>query len=140
MNIAFFLTPKSEVVYLSKRMTLRQAMEKMEYHRYKAIPILDEDGGYYGVLTEGDILWEMKRNPQLTSQETEKLYNESIPRYWQYKPVPISATMDSLVTVAGMQSFVPVVDDSGIFIGIIKRGDILNYCYKQMKISVEACS
>ena len=33
MNIAFFLTPKSEVVYLSKRMTLRQAMEKMEYHR-----------------------------------------------------------------------------------------------------------
>ena len=121
-------------------MTLRQAMEKMEYHRYKAIPILDEDGGYYGVLTEGDILWEMKRNPQLTFQETEKLYIESIPRYWQYKPVPISATMDSLVTVAGMQSFVPVVDDSGIFIGIIKRGDILNYCYKQMKISVEACS
>lgn len=53
MNIAFFLTPKSEVVYLSKKMTLRQAMEKMEYHRYKAIPILDEDGGYYGVLTEG---------------------------------------------------------------------------------------
>ena len=89
---------------------------------------------------EGDILWEMKRNPQLTFQETEKLYIESIPRYWQYKPVPISATMDSLVTVAGMQSFVPVVDDSGIFIGIIKRGDILNYCYKQMKISVEACS
>ena len=140
MNIAFFLTPKSEVVYLSKRMTLRQAMEKMEYHRYKAIPILDEDGGYYGVLTEGDILWEMKRNPQLSFQDTEKLYIDSIPRYWQYKPVPISATMDSLVTVAGMQSFVPVVVDCGIFIGIIKRGDILNYCYKQMKISEEACS
>ena len=101
---------------------------------------MDEDGGYYGVLTEGDILWEMKRNPQLSFQDTEKLYIDSIPRYWQYKPVPISATMDSLVTVAGMQSFVPVVDDSGIFIGIIKRGDILNYCYKQMKISEEACS
>ena len=140
MNIAFFLTQKSEVVYLSKKMTLRQAMEKMEYQRCQAIPIVDEDGGDYGVLTEGDTLWEMKRNPQLTFQETEKLYIESIPRYWQYKPVPISATMDSLVTVAGMQSFVPVVDDSCIVIGIIKRGDILNYCYKQVKISVEACS
>ena len=140
MNIAFFLTPKSDVVYLSKKMTLRQAMEKMEYHRYKAIPILDEEGGYYGVLTEGDILWEMKRNPGLTFQDTGKLLLENIPRYWQYKPVPISATMDSLINVANMQSFVPVVDDSGIFIGIIKRGDILNYCYKQMKISEEACS
>ena len=82
----------------------------------------------------------MKRNPQLTFQDTGKLSLENIPRYWQYQPVSINATMDSLVTVAGMQSFVPVVDDSGTFIGIIKRGDILNYCYKQMKISEEACS
>ena len=82
----------------------------------------------------------MKRKPQFSLQNKEKHNIDSIPRYWQYKPVPISETMDSLVMVAGMQSFVPVVDDSGIFIGIIKRGDILNYCYKQMKISEEACS
>ncbi|MGL5354218.1 MAG: CBS domain-containing protein, partial [Clostridium sp.] len=29
--------------------------------------------------------------------------------------------------------FVPVVDDDGIFIGIIKRSDIINYCYNQIK-------
>ena len=44
MNIAFFLTPKNEVFYVTDKMTLRQAMEKMEYHRYKSIPILDDDG------------------------------------------------------------------------------------------------
>ena len=136
MNIAFFLTPKSEVVCLNRNMTLRQAMEKMEHHRYTSIPIIDEDGAYFGVLTEGDILWEMKRNPQLTFQDTGKLLLESIPRHWEYQPVSISSTMDSLLTVAGMQSFVPVVDDSGTFIGIVKRGDILNYCYKKLKTNI----
>jgi hypothetical protein len=37
MNIAFLLTPKSEVIYLQPDCTMRQAMEKMEYHRYSAI-------------------------------------------------------------------------------------------------------
>ena len=138
MNIAFFLTPKNDVVYLSKKMTLRQAMEKMECHRYKAIPILDEEGGYYGVLTEGDILWEMKRNPGLTFQDTGKLLLENIPRYWQYKPVPISATMDSLINVANMQSFVPVVDDRGIFIGIVRRQAIIRYCYEKARTEQQA--
>ena len=30
MNILFFLTPKSEVAYISEEDTLRQALEKME--------------------------------------------------------------------------------------------------------------
>ena len=40
MNILFFLTPKSEVAYISEEDTLRQALEKMEYHKYSAIPII----------------------------------------------------------------------------------------------------
>ncbi len=129
MNVVFFLTPKSNVVYLRKDMTLRQALEKMEHHRYQAVPILDADGKYFGVLTEGDVLWEMKRNPKLTFHDTEDIQLLSIPRYWQYKPVAVSESMDSLIEAAGVQSFVPVVDDGGYFIGIIKRSDIINYCY-----------
>ncbi len=34
MNIAFFLTPKNEVVYEKPSSTMRQALERMEYHRY----------------------------------------------------------------------------------------------------------
>ena len=40
MNILFFLTPKSEVAYISEEDTLRQALEKMEHHKYSAIPII----------------------------------------------------------------------------------------------------
>ena len=83
MNAAFFLTPKSEVVYLTEDMTLRQALEKMEYHRYQAVPIIDEEGKYIGVLTEGDVLWAMKRNPKLSFLDTEDIQLMEIPRYWQ---------------------------------------------------------
>ena len=44
MNILFFLTPKSEVAYISEEDTLRQALEKMEYHKYSAIPIISRTG------------------------------------------------------------------------------------------------
>ena len=64
MNLIRLLTPKSTVAYLNADMTLRQALEKMEYHRYQAVPILDDDGKYVGVLTEGDVLWEMKRRSE----------------------------------------------------------------------------
>ena len=39
MNILFFLTPKSDVAFLYDDETLRQALEKMEYHKYSAVPV-----------------------------------------------------------------------------------------------------
>ena len=62
MNILFFLTPKSEVAYISEDDTLRQALEKMEYHKYSAVPIVSRTGRYVGTLTEGDLLWGDSKN------------------------------------------------------------------------------
>ena len=31
------------------------------------------------------------------------------------------------------QNFVPVIDDNGIFIGIVTRKSIIEYCYKRYK-------
>ena len=42
MNILFFLTPKSDVAYISEDDTLRQALEKMEQDRSLCG---DADGG-----------------------------------------------------------------------------------------------
>ena len=60
VNILFFLTPKSEVAYIYEDYTMRQALEKMEYHRYSSIPIINKDGKYVGTITEGDLLWTLK--------------------------------------------------------------------------------
>ena len=42
--------------------TIRQALEKMEYHHYSRIPVLNKDGDYVGDITEGDLLWFIKKN------------------------------------------------------------------------------
>ena len=45
----------------------------------------------------------------------------------------MNSDIENLINLAINQNFVPVVDDNGIFIGIIKRSDIINYCYNEMK-------
>lgn len=131
MNILFFLTPKSEVAHISTDYTLRQALEKMDYHKYTAIPLLTKNGRYIGTLTEGDLLRVIKNRYALSMQGAEEISIRSIPRRWEYKPVNINCNIEDLVTTAMQQNFVPVVDDEGIFIGIIRRKDIIEYCYKK---------
>ncbi|MNR56734.1 hypothetical protein D3C85_1773690 [compost metagenome] len=41
--------------------------------------------------------------------------------------VEIHAQMEDMLTLAADQNFVPVVDDKGIFLGIIRRKDIIEY-------------
>ena len=38
MNILFFLTPKSEVAYITEDFTIRQTLDKMKEHKYSSIP------------------------------------------------------------------------------------------------------
>lgn len=129
MNIAFFLTPKSEVVYETSNSTMRQVLERMEYHRYTAVPIIDEKGKYLGTITEGDLLWKLKNTPGLNIKDTSSIKVPDIERRTINKPVFINADMENLISLAVNQNFVPVIDDEGIFIGIIKRSDIINYFY-----------
>lgn len=130
MNIAFFLLPKQEVVCLSQDTTLRQTLERMEYHRYTAVPIINDDGGYAGTVTEGDLLWFMKSRPELTFEHANKVKLSDIPLRLTNKSVRIDANMDDLISLAKVQNFVPVVDDINRFIGIVRRSEIIDYCQK----------
>ena len=128
MIIPFFLTPKQEVIILSPQNTMRQALEKMEHHRYSAIPLIDEKGKYVGTITEGDLLWKIKNTPSLSFENTNKILLTEVPRHITNQPVKITARVDSLLRLAISQNFVPVVDDNDVFIGIVKRSDIIEYC------------
>ena len=39
MNVAFFIIPKSKIIYIYENNTLRQGLEKMRYHGYSAVPV-----------------------------------------------------------------------------------------------------
>lgn len=133
MNILFFLTPKSDVAYVSNSDTLRQVLEKIEHHKYTAIPMLNKHGKYVGTVTEGDLLRYIKERYTLNVREAEDCLISRVPLRWKYMPVSIDCDMEDLIEVAMKQNFVPVVDDSDNFIGIIRRSDILQYCYKKSK-------
>ena len=115
--------------------TLRQTVEKMEHRKFSCIPILNKEGKYTGTISEGDLLWGIKRlNINITDlKEMEDVSIMAIPRRATYKPVHADADMEDLLDRAINQNYVPVIDDKGSFIGIITRKEIIKYCYKEMK-------
>ena len=93
MNILFFLTPKSDVAYISEDDTLRQALEKMEHHKYSAVPIVSRTGRYVGTLTEGDLLWGIKNQFNLDLKGAERIPVTAIRRRCDNRPVKADADM-----------------------------------------------
>ena len=133
MNILFFLRPKNEVAYVYDYHTLRQAMEIMEYHKYSSVPIINKDGKYVGTLTEGDLLWGLKKLNVFNLKDAEGIPITTVDRRLDYKPVTVNSDMEDLLIKSMEQNFVPVVDDSQNFIGIITRKDLISYCYSKLK-------
>ena len=102
MNILFFLTPKSEVAHIYEDDTVRQALDKMErfryntlrqvletmeFHKYASIPMLNKAGEYVGTMTEGDILWGIKKYTNLNLKEAETIFIQDFPRKADYEAV-----------------------------------------------------
>lgn len=138
MNILFFLTPKSEVAYIYDDDTLRQALEKMEYHRYTAVPIIDhKDGTYIGTITEGDLLWDIKEWHDLNMLDAEDVPILSVKRKRDNEPVVADANIEDLISKVMNQNFVPVIDDDERFIGIITRKDVIQYLSRKCGMEEE---
>ena len=133
MNILFFLSPKQDLMYVYDDFTLRQTLEKWENNRYASIPVLNRRGEYVGTLTEGDILWGLKKYHGLDLEAAEDVPISAFPHNRDYKAVTVTTSMDQLIEAAMNQNFVPVVDDRGIFIGIVRRQAIIRYCYEKSR-------
>ena len=140
MNIAYFLLPKNRVAYLYDDYTFRQGLEKMRHHGYTAIPVISRDGKYVGTVSEGDILWRLLSDEQdsqraCSMKDLEQLRVRDILRETQYLPVRITVSMEELLSSAMNQNFIPVVDDTGSFIGIVTRKDIIRYFAEGKSVS-----
>jgi len=79
VNIASFLSPKEEVTFLRDDMTIRQGLEKMKRYGYTAVPVIDAEDRYVGVVSEGDFLWNiLSHNSELDSITMKSLEKLSI--------------------------------------------------------------
>ncbi len=137
MNILFFLTPKHEVDFIYDTFSVRQVLEKMEQHKFSAVPIINENGKYIGTITEGDILWYIKEKNRFDLMLSEKIQIKNIKRKRDNLPVSANSNVEDLIEKSLEQNFIPVVDDNEIFIGIVKRKDIIEFCYEKYKKSVK---
>ncbi|MBQ2390809.1 MAG: CBS domain-containing protein [Clostridia bacterium] len=138
MNIAFLLTPKAELAFLYNDFSIRQALEKMNYHKYSAVPVINRDGKYCGTISEGDFLWFLVEGEsgdlrKIDIKSVEHIAISDIVKQDKNPAVRITATADELLERATNQNFIPVTDDSGSFIGIVTRKKIIDYLAKQVK-------
>lgn len=125
MNVISLLTPKAQVAYLYDDYTVRQGLEKLRSNGYTALPVLNREGIYVGAVSEGDFLWHMVDEEDNSLKAYQKQPITSVMREGFSPPVNVRVTMDDLLDHAMSQSFIPVVDDRGAFIGIVTRQSIM---------------
>ncbi len=135
-NILFFLTPKKDVEFILDTFTIRQAIEKLSHHSYTAIPVLSEEGKYVSTISDIDLLKVLKDNEYII-EATEEILIKDVFRYRMNKALTIMNSMEDLFELASSQNFVPIVDDRNLFIGIIKRSDIISYMKNQILLAKE---
>lgn len=131
MNVLFFLTPKIELEYVYDDFTVRQIMEKMNKHRYSVIPVLKENGEYLASISDGDLL-RLIHDCNFNKKVAENIEFKEIPLYRPYEALSIDATIEELFEAATKQNFIPIVDDRNMFIGIVKRRDIILAAFKKV--------
>jgi len=130
MNILFLLTPKATCACVKEEDTIRQALERMEASGFSAVPILSKDGSYRGTLTEGDLLWAIKKMHLMDMRAAESHGIMEIQHRKDNQAVTVTTPVEDLLSKAVDQNFVPVVDDKGTFIGIITRKAIMQHFMK----------
>jgi len=135
MNLFNYFTPKADTFFLRSDSTIRQAIEKFDYHKFTVVPLIDKDGIYISTISEGDILRYIKNEANFNINDAENVSLEKIEKYRPYRACKSSDSLEEILMLALEQNFVPVVDDRGAYIGIIKRKTILS---KLIKSNLEA--
>ena len=130
MNILFFLKPKAELDLVYEDDTVEMAMERMEDHQFSSIPMINEKTGkYIGTLSEGDLLRTLRKGDVSSSGVLNRSVM-TVHRNRDYKSVRADSDIEELFAYVTEQNFVPVVDDTGVLIGIVLRSSILEFVFK----------
>ena len=126
-SIISLLTPKKITFYILNTSTIRQALEKFDAHKFSVVPLVDEQGHYAGTLSEGDVLRFIKNQANFNLKTAENFLVKDIDHYRPYVSVKVDALIGEVFALSLEQNFIPVVDDKGVYIGIIKRREVIQY-------------
>ena len=134
MNVLFFLTPKKDIDFVYEDDTVRQIIEKMQVHRFSVIPVLKHDGTYVSTISDGDIL-RFIYDCNFDKEIAESKHFKDVSLNRPYKAMAVNAKIEDILEQATNQNFIPIVDDRKVFIGIVKRKEIIkNYLETVKKV------
>lgn len=132
MNTAMLIKPKSLVAYIYGDLTASQGLTEFISGGYTAVPVIDREGIYLGVVSERDFLYRLLENKSEESMRADTVTIAELASCSRFEPVQIDADMDTLFSRIIEQNFVPVIDSRGMFSGIVTRKDVLMHMQKKL--------
>lgn len=129
-------TAKAKVVHLFNDMTIDEALKVLLKSNLASIPVLERDSNrYLYSLSAFAILKKVangRGNPDIYK---EPISSVSLERF--IVPCTLDTEIDNLIDLVVSQNFVPLVDASGAFQGIVTRKAVINYMSDRLSESEE---
>ena len=125
MNTAMLLKPKSMVAYIYGDLFAKEGLKEFIAHGFTAVPVIDREGMYLGVVSERDFLYRLLDAGSVEAADANGHTVADLVSDTRFEAVTIDADMDILFNRIIEQNFVPVIDSRGMFSGIVTRKDVL---------------
>ena len=125
------IIPKSQTEFIEYDSTIRQALETFDFHKFSVVPLIDDEGKYVSTLSEGDILRYIKNVAHFDIKVAENVKINTIEKYRAYQAITIDSSIEEVLQLSMSHNFIPIVDDRGMYIGIIRRKDVLEFYIKE---------
>ena len=124
MNIFGILVPKQMLTYLNADETLDVAVEELMKSGYTAVPVIDRDGVYLGVVSEGDFLRKVMEcgRDGLVEHTVKEIISEDKEAF-----IITTVSKEEIMEKILDRNFLSIVDDRKCFVGIITRKCIIEY-------------
>lgn len=124
MNIFGILVPKQMLTYLTDKDPVDKALEFLLASGFTAVPVIDEEGRYVGIASEGDFL------RMLMEHGKEELKNYVVGDFVNRDMSGVvlnTVGRDEIMEKILDRNFLSIVDDRQCFIGIITRKSVIMY-------------
>lgn len=124
MSIFNILVPKHMLTYFNAQDTLDKAVEFIMASSYTAVPVIDDEGRYVGIVSEGDFLKVVMEHGRenLSKIQVKDLVIEDKDGF-----VLNTVSKDEIMEKILDRNFLSMIDDRRCFIGIITRKSVIMF-------------
>lgn len=131
MDAFKLMLSKEKVNYLYCDCMFDEALEMFIEGGYSAVPVIDKSGRYIGTVCDKDFL-RYSSSHQFKGKRKNLTLNDIVSIDWN-PAISVYTDVDNVLLLSMNQNFLPVVDDNGIFIGIITRKAVIQFLSEKNK-------